>query len=62
MTDREREQVDYIVCYYKDGQLRTISIEFNNEEDAKSFAASQQKHYEGVELFVIKRTTKREAV
>jgi hypothetical protein len=52
----EGEQEDYLVSYYdKDGLLHHVA-EFGNEEHAKYCTKSQQKHFEGVELFVVKRT------
>jgi hypothetical protein len=50
------EQQDYLVSYYdKDGLLHHVA-EFGNEEHAKYYTKSQQKHFEGVDLFVVKRT------
>jgi hypothetical protein len=52
----EGEQEDYLVSYYgNDGLLREVA-EFGNEEEARYFAKHQQKHFEGVDLFVVKRT------
>ena len=52
----EGEQEDYLVSYYgKDGLLRNV-VQFGNEEEARYFAKHQQKHFEGVDLFVVKRT------
>lgn len=52
----EGEQEDYLVSYYdRDGLLRHVA-DFGNEEEARYFAKYQQKHYEGVNLFIVKRT------
>jgi hypothetical protein len=56
------EQQDYLVSYYdKDGLLHHVA-EFGNEEHAKYCTKSQQKHFEGVDLFVVKRTFTLEVV
>ena len=57
MNDKfEGEQEDYLVSYYnRDGLLQHVA-DFGNEQEAKYFAKHQQKHYEDVKLFVVKRT------
>jgi hypothetical protein len=52
----EGEQEDYLVSYYdRDGLLHSVA-EFGHEEEAKYFSKNQQKHFEDVKLFVVKRT------
>ena len=62
MNVLDKELVEYIVSYYNKFNVLQHVTDFKTEEQAKRFAESQQKHYTGVELIVVKRTSKMELV
>lgn len=62
MNVLDKEQVEYLVSYYNKYNVLQHVTDFKTEEQATSFAESQQKHYTGVKLIVVKRTSKMELV
>lgn len=51
---------DYLVVYNK--AVLTVVCECQSLEEAKRYAKNQQKHFEGVKLFVVKRVHRLEEV